>query len=397
LADLRNVIVAGHLCLDIIPDLSALTAAQFQANFLPGHLIKTGPAMLSTGGAVSNTGLALHKLGIPTRLLAKIGADLFGQAVLNIVRSHGGELAEGMVIDPAVSTSYTVIINPPEIDRIFLHNPGANDTFCAADLSPAALNQTHLFHFGYPTLMARMHLDEGAELTSLFCQAKEAGLTTSLDMSFPDPASPGGTADWPGIYARTLPYVDLFVPSFEELLFTLRRSEYDRLSAASSCGADLLNQASTTLLSDLSSELLSLGVKIVLLKLGIRGAYLRTAGAAALAKIGRGAPADLPAWADQELWAPSFQVEVVGTTGAGDASIAGFLSGFLRGLPPRAALRAAVAVGACNVEAADALSGIRSWEATLERISAGWLHHALEIKEQGWNFDQEMHVWHKTR
>jgi hypothetical protein len=44
----------------------------------------------------------------------------------------------------------------------------------------------------------------------------------------------------------------------------------------------------------------------------------------------------------------------------------------MRGLTPEKALEAALAVGACNVEAADAISGLRSWPDTLQRIRAGW-------------------------
>ena len=62
----------------------------------------------------------------------------------------------------------------------------------------------------------------------------------------------------------------------------------------------------------------------------------------------------------------------MGTTGAGDATIAGFLTALLRDVPPERALAIAAAVGACNVEAADAVSGVRSWEETLARIDAGW-------------------------
>jgi sugar/nucleoside kinase (ribokinase family) len=48
------------------------------------------------------------------------------------------------------------------------------------------------------------------------------------------------------------------------------------------------------------------------------------------------------------------------------------LAALLRDVPPERALAIAAAVGACNVEAADALSGVRSWEETLARIDAGW-------------------------
>ena len=143
----------------------------------------------------------------------------------------------------------------------------------------------------------------------------------------------------------------------------------------------------------MSGELLRLGVKMAVIKLGERGLYLRTAGVERLGQMGRGAPASPAAWADQELWAPCFQVEVVGTTGAGDATIAGFLSGLLRYLPPLQAMVAAVGVGACDVEAADATSGIRSWEETLQRIASGWPQHVMALAATGWTRDEASGVW----
>ena len=58
-----------------------------------------GPAVCATGGAVSNTGLALHHLGVPTSLLGKVGVDLFGGETLNVLRRIDPRLAEGMIVD----------------------------------------------------------------------------------------------------------------------------------------------------------------------------------------------------------------------------------------------------------------------------------------------------------
>jgi sugar/nucleoside kinase (ribokinase family) len=96
---------------------------------------------------------------------------------------------------------------------------------------------------------------------------------------------------------------------------------------------------------------------------------------------------------EREIWSPCFQVNVAGTTGSGDATIAGFLAAFLRGLAPEDALTAAVAVGACNVEAPDALSGIRGWDETLGRVRNGWPRHALEIAARGWRRDPGLGLW----
>lgn len=360
-----DAIVAGHLCLDIIPAIPAAVGGM-AGLMTPGRLSEVGPAVLSTGGAVSNTGLVLHKLGIATRLMGKVGDDLFGLAIRRIVAAQGEGLVDGMVVDPAVTSSYSVVVNVPGVDRIFLHHTGANDTFAADDVRYDLVAQARLFHFGYPPLVRLMYARGDRELAEMFRRAKATGCTTSLDLSLPDPASPAGRADWPAILRATLPAVDICAPSIEEILFMLRRETHDRMKAD---GNIALTPA---LLADLADQLLAWGVKIVLIKLGDQGAYLRTAGRAALAALGRGRPAGPVAWADRELWAPCFQVQVAGTTGSGDATIAGFLAALLRGLGPEDALTAAVAVGACNVEAADALSGIRTWEETWARVAAGW-------------------------
>jgi sugar/nucleoside kinase (ribokinase family) len=365
----RSAIVAGHICLDIIPEITHLPGGRLDGLLQPGHLFNVGPAAIATGGLVSNTGLALHKLGIPTQLIGKVGDDPFADNIRSVVDAFGPGLSAGLVSDPAVGSSYTLIINPPDVDRIFWHCPAANDAFGADDVDYDLVAQVDLLHFGYPPLMRHMAENDGRETVELFRRAKTTGVTTSLDMSYPDPNSAGGRADWRKIFAAALPFVDIFVPSIDELIFMLRRPTYDTLSAHPD---GLLSQITPELLADLSGELLAMGVKIVMIKTGSRGAYLRTAGAEAVAKIGRAAPSNPVAWADQEFWTPCFAVNVVGTTGSGDATIAGFLSALLRDLPPVEAMTMAVAVGACNVEAADALSGLRTWDETQARIAAGW-------------------------
>lgn len=50
-------------------------------------------------------------------------------------------------------------------------------------------------------------------------------------------------------------------------------------------------------------------------------------------------------------------------------------------------------VGACNVEAADALGGLRSWDETQARVAHGWEHHDLVISADGWRHDREYGLW----
>jgi sugar/nucleoside kinase (ribokinase family) len=387
----RRAIVAGHICLDIIPDVSAIEPGTFNANFRPGHLLEAGAATLSTGGPVSNTGLALHKLGVPVRLIAKVGADSFGHVVTRIIDAIDPELLSGMELDPQAITSYSIIISPPHIDRIFLHCPGANHDFGSDDVGTAQLAQTDLLHFGYPPLMRRIYANGGRELADLLGRAQAIGVTTSLDLCYPDPHSEAGQLDWVALFRSVLSHVDVFAPSLEELLFMLRRTTFDELTARGS----VVDQATPALLHDLSDELIGLGVKIVLIKLGARGAYLRTASVSAIDRLGRAAPSDRAAWADRELWAPCFEVKVIGTTGSGDATIAGFLSALLRDASPGETMTLAVAVGACNVEATDALSSVRSWEDTTQRIAQGWRRLLVTLDAPGWFFDPQFDLWRR--
>lgn len=392
MSESRYAVVVGHICLDVIPDLSVSAQEKWEALFRPGQLLKVGPVTFSTGGSVSNTGLSLHRLGIPTQLMGKVGDDLLGQAVREIVASFGPHLAEGMVVDEAADTSYTIIISPPGVDRIFLHCPGANDTFGAEDVRYEVVAKATLFHFGYPPLMKRMFESNGAQLVEIFRRIKELGVTTSLDMALPDPTSAAGHADWVTILHAVIPHVDVFLPSIDETLYMLRRQTYEELSRAVGRGS-FLPLVTPSLLSDLSRELLEIGAKIVGFKLGDRGLYVRTAHREAIEALGSARPSDSATWANKELWSPCFKVDVVGTTGAGDATIAGFLSALLRNMSPQETLMAAVAVGACNVEAADALSGVRPWEETWRRVECGWARHELCLDVPGWHFDDLYEIW----
>ena len=70
-----EVIVAGHICFDIIPKLFNPEDKDFFEAFKPGKLIVIGDNTTSTGGPVSNTGIGLLKLGTKTGFMGKVGND----------------------------------------------------------------------------------------------------------------------------------------------------------------------------------------------------------------------------------------------------------------------------------------------------------------------------------
>ena len=386
------MVVAGHICLDLIPTFEKHCFEGGEAGLaeilVPGKLVNVGAAVTATGGAVSNTGLALHRLGFPARLVGKVGDDLLGHAILEILRGHGPGLVEGMVVTKEAPSSYTVVINPPGVDRMFLHCPGANDTFGAEDVPYEELRGARLFHFGYPPIMRRMYADGGAELERMLRRVKELGVTTSLDMARPDPASEAGRAPWREVLARALPYVDVFLPSLDETLFMLDRERFERM------GAEVNAQADGEMLHELSGRLLGMGAAVVGLKLGEEGLYLRTTGEAErLGRMGSCAVGEVGEWVGRELLAPCFEVTVAGTTGSGDCAIAGFLAALAEGRGPEEAVTSAVAVGACNVEKADATSGIPSWAAVQERIGGKWGRRPTAVRLEGWAWEEGRGVW----
>ena len=165
-----DAVVAGHICLDIIPSL-----AGDRFVFSPGHLLKVGPPILSTGGPVSNTGLAMHKLGVATRLMGKVGDDFFGRTIQRIIEKYSPSLTQGMIEVHGETSSYSIILDSSDADRMFLHCPGCNDTFGAGDIDFGSVSSARLFHFGYPPVMKRTIERDGAELVELFQKSQGHG------------------------------------------------------------------------------------------------------------------------------------------------------------------------------------------------------------------------------
>ncbi len=185
----KKAIVAGHICLDITPVFPPAAGKVRDAGELlrPGKLIEVQAPDVHTGGAVANTGLGMKVLGADVKLLGKVGNDAFGAMIQQILDAHG---AGGDLIEASGETSsYSVVLAVPGVDRMFLHCPGANDTFVSGDIPEEALKDAALFHFGYPTLMRSMYEDDGDELIRMFREMKTRGIATSLDLAMADPMS----------------------------------------------------------------------------------------------------------------------------------------------------------------------------------------------------------------
>ena len=358
----HDATVAGYIGVDMAPGFpSSREATQFSDLWRPGKLVEVQGLSLSLGGAVPNTGLAMKKFGQRVALMGLIGHDPLGDLAVRRLRDQG--VTSGIRRTARAGTAYGIVLAPPGTDRMFIEDPGCNGIFAARDVDYEIVARSRLFHFGYPTLMKKMMENRGAELQKMFARVRRLGVATSLDMTLPDPDSPAGRADWAAILSATLPCVDIFVPSIEEILVMLEPKRYAGLLAAAR-GGDIIDAVPRDFYRRLGDRVLGFGVKVLMIKAGHRGAYLRTGDVAAL---NAATALRLPAgdWNRRELWTPPLPVvaaRVKNACGAGDCAVAGLLSAMLEGDGVERAGRLAMIAGRDNLYGVDALQGLRDWE-----------------------------------
>ena len=367
----NKIIAAGHICIDITPMFKGEKCNNVTDLLVPGKLINVGAADIHTGGSVANTGLAMKIMGADVSLMGKVGDDEFGRMILNILEKY--QAADGMIVDAASSTSYSAVLAIPGIDRIFLHNPGANDTFTGEDLDFDLIKEAVLFHFGYPPIMAKMYANGGKELADIFKRVKEAGCLTSLDLAAVDEKSEAGKADWESIFKETLPYVDFFLPSVEEICYMLDKGKYDEMQMRAD-GRDVTEVLSIEKdVVPLADRILDMGCKLVIIKCGAAGFYYKTKNEETFRELSTFSGLDFVGFGEKSGFEKSYVPDaVISGTGAGDTTIAAFLTAMVKGYPFEKCLQLAAATGASCVAAVDALSGLKPLDELEVKIDAGW-------------------------
>ena len=386
--------VAGHICLDIIPRFTETGIREISRLLTPGKLVQVDNAVISTGGPVSNTGIGMQIFGMNVMFMARVGDDDFGGLIIRRLKEYGS--TEGISVARGENSSYSVVLAPPGIDRIFLHNPGTNDTFSSRDIDYDLLKKCRLFHLGYPPLMRSLYINGGEELVEIFRRARETGVTTSLDMSLPDPSSESGSTNWLPILEKLLPYVDIFLPSIEEAYSILKPEEFwsrrEKVGAA-----NMVDAMKPEEYSSLSQSFLDMGCRMTSLKSAHRGFYLRTGSKNSLEQMGAARPVDYEQWSDRELWAPAFSIDkIASATGSGDSAIAAFLSSFLRGYAIEKCLLLANTAGRLNLQGMDALSGLRPWDEVMQILDSGELKPVdPQIDSELWDVDDKTGVYYR--
>lgn len=346
-----QIVVAGHICVDLAPGLSA------SARIEPGALIDTGPLRISLGGCVANTGLALADLGSEVRLHATVGDDELGAIVASRIDAHE-RLHPALEVTDRAATSYSVVVEPAGHDRTFWHHTGANDVFTGEHL---AVGDADLVHVGYPPLLPGIVAADAVALVALLDRVRRSGATTSMDLAVIDPNGAVGALDWERILQRTLPLTDIVSPSVDDLRSALGTAADDAAAGTTGTARNAAPLAEAAVFAEL---LLGWGAAVVAISAGEAGMLLRTAGVDRLRRGGRMLAPLAERWADVTLVAPPVPAaRFVSTNGAGDASTAGLLFAMTRGAAPE--LAAALA----GASAAAIIGGSRPTPAEVVRLS----------------------------
>lgn len=278
-----------------------------------GRLVLVDEMSLHTGGCAINTATALARLGLPVEVIGKTGADSFGDYLVDQLIQRGIGV-DGVIRDPSVGTSATMIMVQENGERRYVHYIGANARLMLDDIDFDRIKEAAILHVAGALVMPGI---DGEPTAEILRRAQEAGVTTCLDTVWDD------TGRWNRL-EPCLPYLDYFVPTLEEAQ----------------------GIAGTGTPEDTAAWLIDHGVNTVVLKMASQGCYVKNAGGEA-------------------FYHPPFAVDVVDTTGAGDAFAAGVITGVLNGWTLHETVRFANAVAGLCITGVGASGGTTNMADTL--------------------------------
>jgi sugar/nucleoside kinase (ribokinase family) len=229
---------------------------------------------LTVAGTAGGTVVDLAKLGLKCRAVGAVGSDEKADFVINRMQQFGIDCTH-MARLAGVETSATILNVRPNGERPALHCRGASDHFdVTGDMLADVLNCRFL-HLGGTGLLAKL---DGEPSARLLQAAQAAGCVTTWDLV-------GAGPDTWAFVEPLLAHIDYFIPSVEE--------------------AEILSG-----LAGVEENILFFqgrGVKCPVLTMGAEGSMI--------------------AKGDARIHVPVYDIEVVDTTGCGDAYTAGFIAG----------------------------------------------------------------------
>ncbi|HEY6420668.1 MAG TPA: sugar kinase [Candidatus Binataceae bacterium] len=274
--------------------------------------IRLAPAGSSAGCAVG-----LAKLGVSVATVGAVGRDALGDVLLRALNSYGVDTRH-VVRKADAQTSASILPIRPNGDRPALHAIGANPLFTIDEVPWPLIESAKHLHLGGNDVMRGLGRDGAAQILR---RAREHGATTTMDILSE------GSPKLLAILAPCLPIVDWFMPNAEQAC---------RLTEAGSA-------------EDAARRLLERGARGVVLTMGGDGSMLMTR--------------------DAKLHLAAHAIDVVDTSGCGDAYCAGFIRGLLLGWIPAECMRLANAAAALVATGLGSDAGIRDLDDTIRFMS----------------------------
>lgn len=270
---------------------------------------------ITAAGTAAGTSVDMAKLGCKVVAVGAAGDDEMGNVLLGIMNRYGIDTSH-MKRKKGVQTSGTMLPIRPNGERPALHVMGTNATFCFEDVPQDVVKNADFVHIGGFYLMPKF---DGEDTVKTLKVAREGKAITTMDIL-------GVKQDnMAEKILPSMPYLDFFMPNLEEAQMITGLTDLD----------------------ELCDFFLNAGAKHVVLKMGARGSLIKN-------KEGL------------SLRVPAFKVDVVDTTGCGDAWTGGFIAGLSRGMSIEEAATLGSACGSLVATGLGSDAGIIDLDSTLE-------------------------------
>jgi len=255
----------------------------------PGETISGGDLQIIPGGKGANQAVAAARQGTSVSMLGRVGNDSFGPELIQNLKKNNVDTSQVQIDSEAATGTAVIVVDANGQNNIVL-SPGGNGQVRPADVADVSFSD-------YKLLLLQLEIPLEA-VTCAAQRARESGLRVLLN---PAPAL--------SLPKELISLSDFILPNETELSLLTNQSVHDISSA---------EKAARTLLEG--------GAQNVIVTLGANGALI----------------------VNQEITKhiPSFEVQVVDTTAAGDAFIGGFASALLRDKSLEEAVRYGCACGA---------------------------------------------------
>lgn len=319
----HGIAIAGNILCDEVKMIDDLPER--------GMLVNINSMSRAVGGCVPNTAISLSKIDPSLSVLAlgKRGEDATGDYAVREMAQCGIDVS-GVSISDKIPTGFSDVMTVEATgERTFFHHRGANATFSPADVSVGLLS-CRMLHIGYIHLLDAFDAPDaeyGTVMARFLHDVKAVGISTSIDVVSRKDA----------LFAEkviaALPYTDNVI--------------LNEVEACGVAGLDARDESSTLIMENIKSAMhliLSHGVsERVVVHCPEFGFCLRQDGSFT---------------AIPSLRLPKGYIK--GAVGAGDAFCAGCLYSIYNGTSDIEMLEFAAGAAACNLSAADSVSGMRS-------------------------------------